>query len=236
MNDIQFFLDFDGTVTKSDVVDMILERFASNEWKTVEQEWVSGKIGSRECLTRQLALVSATKEQLMRLVTEVEVDPHFASFLKTAKKFHIPVTIVSDGFQIVIEEVLRRVFNDNPGFSMALPVFSNNLEWQHSSIKVKFPSGAVCEHHCANCKSRVIRTHRKPAEKIIFVGDGLSDRFAASASDLTFAKGKLLKFCEEKNINHKKYSSFKDIEEWLLKHHYDAAPKTELKHYLVERN
>ena len=57
---IKFFVDFDGTITKKDVVDMILERFADPSWKTVEKDWTEGKIGSRECLTKQLALVSAS--------------------------------------------------------------------------------------------------------------------------------------------------------------------------------
>ena len=49
---IKFFIDFDGTITLEDVVDRVLDRFASGEWKKVEREWVEGKIGSRECLSR----------------------------------------------------------------------------------------------------------------------------------------------------------------------------------------
>ena len=49
--------DFDGTVTRTDAVDNILERFADPSWEAIEDEWLSGKIGSRECLGRQLALV-----------------------------------------------------------------------------------------------------------------------------------------------------------------------------------
>ena len=223
---VQFFVDFDGTVTKNDVVDLILERFASSEWKKIEQEWVSGKIGSRECLTRQIAVVSATKQELTQLISEVEMDPYFFSFLKTAKKLEIPITIVSDGFRWVIEDILKRVPKNVRGFASALPIFSNQLEWHGSSIRVRFPEGPVCGHACANCKSRVIETHRAPGQKIIFIGDGLSDRFAAAASDLTFAKSKLLKFCEEKSITHEKYSSFKEIEEWVLKQFVEMKEET----------
>ena len=59
---IKFFIDFDGTITLEDVVDRVLDRFASGEWKKVEREWVEGKIGSRECLSRQMSLVSAKQE------------------------------------------------------------------------------------------------------------------------------------------------------------------------------
>src|SRR5471032_695977 len=39
--------DFDGTITRTDVIDTILERFADPSWEAVEDEWLSGKIGSR---------------------------------------------------------------------------------------------------------------------------------------------------------------------------------------------
>ncbi len=226
MGAMRFFTDFDGTVTKKDVVDLILERFASSEWKEVEQEWVSGKIGSRECLTRQIALVSATKQELSQLVSEVEIDPYFFSFLKTTKDLDIPVTIVSDGFRWVIEEILKRVSKNSRGLASTLPIFSNQLEWHGSNVQVRFPKGPVCGHACANCKARVIEDHREAGQKIIFIGDGLSDRFAATVSDLTFAKSKLLKFCEEKKLMHKKYSSFKEIEEWVLKQSAEIKEET----------
>ncbi|OIO37086.1 MAG: hypothetical protein AUJ72_05200 [Candidatus Omnitrophica bacterium CG1_02_46_14] len=216
---MQFFIDFDGTISKNDAVDLILERFASGEWKKVEQEWVAGKIGSRECLTRQMALVSASQKELTHLISQIEVDPHFVSFLKTAKDLNIPVTIVSDGFRFVIEGILNRILNNSEGLVNSLPIFSNELEWHGGRIQVLFPKGSVCEHGCANCKARVIDAQRKPKQRIIFIGDGLSDRFAAMASDLTFAKHKLLKFCEENSITHKRYSSFKEIENYIIFEH-----------------
>ena len=39
------FLDFDGTVSCADVVDAILEQYASPEWLRVEEEWREGRLG-----------------------------------------------------------------------------------------------------------------------------------------------------------------------------------------------
>ena len=129
MNPMHFFLDFDGTITKNDIVDLVLERFASPDWKKVEKEWAEGKIGSRECLSRQIALVSATKEEVLELISKTEADPHFVSFLKCAKKYGFPVTIVSDGFKIVIENILKRILKENAEGIGSLPIYSNQLEW-----------------------------------------------------------------------------------------------------------
>lgn len=234
---VQFFIDFDGTISKNDVVDLILERFASDEWKKVEKEWARGKIGSRECLSRQIDLVSATREELLQLVAEVEIDPDFVSFLNCAKEHGLAVTIVSDGFRIVIEAILQRALKASPDFLSSLRIFSNQLEWADGHLRAAFAEGPLCEHGCANCKSQVITRYQRAGEKIVFVGDGLSDRYAAEASDLTFAKSNLIKVCEDKKINHKKYSSFRDIEEWVVKYYANqyVAPQAE-KAYLVERN
>ncbi len=46
--------DFDGTITLKDSTDLLLDRFADPAWLDIEKEWLLGKIGSRECLERQL--------------------------------------------------------------------------------------------------------------------------------------------------------------------------------------
>lgn len=59
---VRVFVDFDGTISLEDTTDVILERFADPEWRTVEAEWLAGRIGSRECLARQIDLVRASRE------------------------------------------------------------------------------------------------------------------------------------------------------------------------------
>src|SRR3989338_9076748 len=118
---VRFFVDFDGTVTTTDVVDLMLERFAAKEWRSVEKDWSEGKIGSRECLSKQIALLHASREDLRKLSLEIQVDPYFQEFLKTAASFSGPVTVVSDGFDVMIHEILQRQLG--AGFLESLPVF-----------------------------------------------------------------------------------------------------------------
>lgn len=217
-NNLRFFIDFDGTVTTQDAVDLVLERFASQEWKEIEKDWAKGKIGSRECLTRQMALVSATRAQFLELAGSIPVDPGFVSFLRTLKSFSIPAVIVSDGFDVLIQSVLQRVLREEPALLKALPVYSNRLSWV-SDNKVKpffLTSSSACVHGCANCKVRVMEKIKSDKDQVIFVGDGLSDRFAAAESQLVFAKKSLLDFCQQQKIVHKAYEGFREIEDWVL--------------------
>jgi 2,3-diketo-5-methylthio-1-phosphopentane phosphatase len=214
---LRFFIDFDGTITQGDVVDKILERFGLSQWTELETLWLEGRIGSRECLARQMDLVSASQEEFKTFLDEIKIDPYFGHFLTTAQEQQVPVAIVSDGFDLVINHVLKNSLRDNPGLLDNLPIYCNRLKHFRKSLKAVFPNGPVCEHACANCKERVIRRVREEGEKVIFIGDGLSDRFAAQVSDLTFAKGKLLKFCRDHKIKHREYLGFKEIEQWLCK-------------------
>src|SRR5260221_6992093 len=102
------FLDFDGTITLRDVTDAILELYADPAWLRIEGAWLAGQIGSRECLAAQMALVTATPEQVDRLLDDIGVDPGFAMLLDVCAARGLPVHIISDGFDYCISRILGR--------------------------------------------------------------------------------------------------------------------------------
>lgn len=207
MRTLHFYVDFDGTIAQADVVDRVLGRFASGEWEDVEREWVAGRIGSRECLSRQISCVRASEKDLDNLLAGIGVDPGFDGFVKAAKELEVPVTIVSDGFDLFIRALLAKKYPQ-------IPVYSSALKRDGERLVASFPE-AACGHGCATCKPAVMARTRRPEDFIVFVGDGLSDRYAAQAADLTFAKAKLLDFCAEKRLKHRPYADFREIELWL---------------------
>ena len=81
------FLDFDGTVSERDAIDAILERFADEKWQDIEERWKKGAIGSRECLREQVALVTATADEINDLLDEIRLDAGFETLLKTCQQF-----------------------------------------------------------------------------------------------------------------------------------------------------
>src|SRR6267378_5808777 len=100
------FLDFDGTISRRDVVDAILETYADPEWLTFEAEWHAGRIGSRDCLRAQMALVRATRKQIDALLDEIYLDEGLLSLLEMCAMQNLPVHIVSDGFDYCIRRIL----------------------------------------------------------------------------------------------------------------------------------
>src|SRR5215475_8128124 len=95
---LSVLIDFDGTVALEDTTDLLLERFADPLWRQVEADWVAGRIGSRECLSRQIDLVRASPSDLDELADEVAVDPGFTDFVAAARSMGLRMVIGSDGF------------------------------------------------------------------------------------------------------------------------------------------
>jgi 2-hydroxy-3-keto-5-methylthiopentenyl-1-phosphate phosphatase len=52
---------------------------------------------------------------------------------------------------------------------------------------------------------------RKKGQKVVYVGDGLSDKCAVREAELVFAKGDLSRFCEKEGIRHHLFSDFGDV-------------------------
>jgi len=206
------FSDFDGTISLVDVTDVILERFADPSWRQVEEEWTRGSIGSEECLRRQMALVKATPNELNALIDAVPVDPDFPRFYRFAQKQQLPFYIVSDGFDYAIRRVLKRVGADGE-LRNGKHLFSSALRLAGGELHPSFPHSKInCPHGCATCKAAIIQRVRGERRPVVFVGDGLSDRFAVEEADMIFAKQELLDYCRERGLAHIPFETFGDVQ------------------------
>jgi 2-hydroxy-3-keto-5-methylthiopentenyl-1-phosphate phosphatase len=211
------FCDFDGTITQLDVTDQILTQLAHPFWREIEQEWVCGSIGSRECLERQMALVDASAEDLNALIDEVPVDPDFSRFLRLVERHSLPFYVVSDGFDYVVRRVLKRA-GLNGRLRNGTHLFASALRVEGRRLVVSFPhSATLCEHGCATCKADIMGRLREGRSPLVFIGDGLSDRFAVRQADLVFAKRQLLAYCRENGVECQPFETFADVESGLEK-------------------
>ncbi len=206
------FCDFDGTITQEDVTDQILTQLAHPSWREIEQEWMCGAIGSRECLERQMALVETSATELNALIDAIPLDPHFAAFYRFAQKRHVDFYVVSDGFDYVIRRVLKHSGVNGP-LRNGTHLFASALRVEGRRLVPSFPhSEQPCEHGCATCKAAVMRRFRDGHRPVIFVGDGLSDRFAVEEADLVFAKRQLLAYCRERGITCHPFETFAEVQ------------------------
>lgn len=210
------FCDFDGTITRSDVTDLVLSQLAHPSWREVEQEWVRGLIGSRECLERQMALVEASTAELDALIDTVDVDSGFSSFYQSVRRRAVPFYVMSDGFDYIVHRVLKRA-GLNGGIRHQPRLFASVLRINGRRMRTAFPYAAsACDHGCATCKPAIMRQLSRGRYPVIFIGDGLSDRFAVEEADQIFARARLFAYCREKGIPCRLFETFADVESALF--------------------
>jgi 2-hydroxy-3-keto-5-methylthiopentenyl-1-phosphate phosphatase len=209
---VAFFLDFDGTITRCDATDAILEAFANAEWLQIEHAWLSGQIGSRECLAAQMALVAATPADINRLLDGIEVDQGFATLVDACAARAVPLHIISDGFDYCIARILGRPDLGLLPLLASTQIVSSHLESIDTKWRATFAHPLQpCRHGCATCKPLAIEHLTLPGAIVVFVGDGLSDRYAAMRADVVFAKDNLATLCERESIPYTPYDSLTTV-------------------------
>ncbi|HTR00483.1 MAG TPA: MtnX-like HAD-IB family phosphatase [Candidatus Acidoferrum sp.] len=211
--------DFDGTVSLVDVTDTLLSRFGMEGYQTLESAWAAGKIGSRECMGAQIALLDASKDELDSALDTIELDASFKAFVTLARKLGMPVKIVSDGLDYAIDRILRRHGLGD------LPIYANKLtqvgerRWQ-----LQFPhSDKDCVKASGNCKCALVSGCQRNSGRVLFVGDGGSDFCASGQADFVLAKLKLIEFCQQEDIDHLAIAGFEQALGFLNEHHAKAA-------------
>ena len=200
------FCDFDGTITKEDSLGVLLEEFASKEWLGFEHNWRQGLIGSKECLTRQMECIkNITEKEFDDFLENISIDSHFNRFMEFVKNTGVDFYVVSDGFSLIIDNVLKK--NNLFGVN----IISNDLRLENNRLIPSFPHKSLsCKVRNGNCKCKAIEKFKKGRE-IIYIGDGFSDACAVQHADTVFAKDDLAKYCTDRSIEYIKYKDFGEI-------------------------
>lgn len=206
------FCDFDGTITLEDTVDKFLLLYANDQWLKIEDQWEKGLIGSRVCLEQQINCIGKISErEIKKFAAEIEIDPHFMEFLKEVKKNKIDFYIVSDGFDILINQILSNYKIKD------VPVFSNKLELKDNKLYASFPyQKNECYLQSGMCKCAVIENKYQNKHRI-YIGDGKSDMCAVNLAEEVYAKKRLANYCRDNKISYTHFAYFNDITNSLFK-------------------
>jgi 2,3-diketo-5-methylthio-1-phosphopentane phosphatase len=204
----RLLVDFDGTIASLDTTDALLERFAAPAWRDIEDEWLAGRIGSRECMVRQIDLVRATPAAMDDFIADIAIDPGFPEFVELCRRRGHSVTVLSDGLDRTVAAVLRR-------YGLDLPFRANHLEWRGGDRwRLTFPyARSDCRSLSGNCKCHL---GAGAAEELsVVVGDGRSDFCVAGGADLVLAKGALREHCMANRLPHFAFADFYEATELL---------------------
>ncbi|EEG77356.1 MtnX-like HAD-IB family phosphatase [Dethiobacter alkaliphilus] len=204
-SDVVVLCDFDGTITNEDIGFNIIQTFAGEGWHEIEDAFQRGEKGSREALLEIFALTRVSKETLTRFVDKhFHVDPHFPAFLDLCHTKNIAVTVLSDGFDFYIDLMFEK-------FKVDVPYLANKLKVVDCSLHADFPHSSGQCGACGNCKLDFAKNVKKKGKKIIYIGDGYSDKCVSNLADVVFAKDVLADYCREQGTDFYPFTGFDDI-------------------------
>ncbi|HPD34433.1 MAG TPA: MtnX-like HAD-IB family phosphatase [Candidatus Kapabacteria bacterium] len=213
------FLDLDGTITQNDLTDVIFKKYG-------DFDGTLAKLINKEISIfdywREFA--KALPEDFLEIglneiIESEQIDPYFISFIEFCQNNNLPVAIITDNFDLIIDKYLKAKLPENIyKDKIQTNIYCNRLLKTENGFMAQFPYASEnCQCLSAVCKMNVILTSTPDDSIVIYAGDGFSDFCAARVSDIIFAKKTLAKYCSEKRIPHYTYKSFFDIEKILSK-------------------
>ena len=212
--------DFDGTISRQDTVDEVLEQLADPQWRVLERQWLANQITAATCMREQIALIDPDKTRLDAALDKVALDPGFARFLAWGESLGHDISIVSDGVDYFIDRILRR-----HGLGH-VPIVANRLV-RGRKLRLYQPwSRAGCAAGSGVCKCAATRADG--SEPLVFIGDGRSDFCLAAKADVLFAKDVLADHAASRGQAFHRFQTFDDITVTLWPQARASAGRTSL--------
>jgi 2-hydroxy-3-keto-5-methylthiopentenyl-1-phosphate phosphatase len=199
--------DFDATITAVDIGDQVIDRLAPLAPDAVRR-LASGNLTPRQIWEETIPRALRQPDALAALAGSAAIDPAFPAFVQWCRAAAIPLAVVSDGFRFYIEPILERC-----GLS-GLTVFCNETR----GSDLQWPNGNPYCDHCGCCKAQIVRRARAAGSRVIYVGDGTSDFYAACQADWVFARATLERYVREQGSPYFPFPGFAYVREVIARH------------------
>ena len=201
-------LDFDGTLTDTDTLDLLVAEHAPAIWAEAEHALTSGTMTLYEVIAFEFEHVHSTLDDALRtLRSRVALRPGLPELITFCRERFIDPVVISSGFHELIEPVLR-------WGGVRLPVVAHSVSFSPQGTTVAFlerPTCAVCGEQCKRTELERLAGGRQ----IAYVGDGWSDRCAAKAANLVFARATLAQHLADEGVAYVPFEDMTDVREGL---------------------
>jgi 2-hydroxy-3-keto-5-methylthiopentenyl-1-phosphate phosphatase len=195
-------LDYDGTITEEDLLDTIACEFGDPAvYHDAEDRLHAGEISLRECITREYETVTASLEDVVAWTLDnVRIRPGLCELVDLAHARDWHIVVVSSGFVELIDPVLDRE-------RVNVQIVANSVDATTTGWRVIWREQATCAACGEECKRGAL-----PVDgEIVYMGDGISDRCAALASDRIFATRGLARYLAGNGVSFERFDDFFDV-------------------------
>ncbi|HYI75729.1 MAG TPA: haloacid dehalogenase-like hydrolase [Gaiellaceae bacterium] len=197
---MQLVLDWDGTVTETDGLHLVLLEFGDETLYDAAENRLGRDLTLHEVIALEFRSVTAPLEEVVAwMLANVRIRPGFAELAAT----HQP-QIVSSGFHELIEPILERE-------GISLDLRANRLDPRPDGWRVHFRHDTTC----AVCGQPCKRADLAGLDAFAYAGDGFSDRCVAELATRVFARDGLAAYLEERGVPFERFDDFYDVAEAL---------------------
>ncbi|QSO50199.1 MtnX-like HAD-IB family phosphatase [Alicyclobacillus curvatus] len=202
------FCDFDGTISKSDLIASIAYEFAGQTGRDLVR-----RVQHRELTVREGV------EAIFQTIPSAR--------LPEIKSYTQQLTVVREGFDDLVRECIRRgwLFAVVSGgldifvhpvvepYRSKIEVFANHLDDSGETLSIQWnvTCDDLCDGGCGMCKPTVLRRFKPYTDVQVVIGDGVTDVKAAAQADYVFARDSLLRVCREQGIACSPFESLAEI-------------------------
>ena len=178
--------DFDGTITKVDFYERVLEAFPNAAGSQGWQKFLAGQVSHLEALQSIFEVLPNDESYVMTLARTTEIDPHFADAVRQLDEQGWSVLVASAGCQWYIDRLLTEL-------AVNIPIISNPGDLEPAGgLRLRAPTDSP--YFSADTgidKGIIVREAMTKFERVAFAGNGRADLAAALMVDpkVRFATG-----------------------------------------------
>jgi 2-hydroxy-3-keto-5-methylthiopentenyl-1-phosphate phosphatase len=189
-------LDWDGTVTERDTLQMLLEEFGDLAVFDALEREVGERMPLDEVIALEMATITAPRADVVDwLLENVRVRPGFRELVA-----HYDPLIVSAGFHETIAPILGRE-------GIVARVVANRVHPDPAGWRSAFPEAPACDVCGERCKRGAVAG----LGAFAYAGDGVSDRCVSLAAERRFARAGLATWLGEQGIAYEPFSDLRDV-------------------------
>lgn len=213
---VHILCDFDGTITAEDNIIALMKAFAPPEWHAIKEDVLAQHISIRAGVGQMFHLLPSAEKTAYRdyLVGHIQLRPGFIHFLEEVRQNEWQFDVVSGGMDFFVHPILSGHVDPDH-------IYCNVADFSAETVRIDWPHAcdASCTNDCGCCKPTIARRIVNPDDRLIVIGDSVTDFEIAKQADFVYARGQLITLCETEGINYYPFETFDEIT-----HHLKEVP------------
>ena len=205
--------DFDGTIAKKDLAEVILRRFGRKGWEKYDDHTAERSMSIEECMKIQFEMIEARdQEELLEFIrSKCKFRAGFKKLHAKCNEKGIPLVIATAGIDFCIDYAFKLNRVKSPKTICASTKFTSD------GIRVSFPAYFEKLKGFTNFKEALVAQYKRKGVNVVYIGDGQSDYWPALISDKVFAiRGSSLEgLLRKEKIAHEPMDTFVKAEKFV---------------------